>query len=100
MQIRMEVGNMNNTAHAVIVTVKKNVETNILEIEKVEGVDSNNNVVITNIYTKTKDVSVKISKVDADTYEVLGGAHLQVIDPDGKVVLNGIPIRRLILLQI
>ena len=75
-----------NTAHAVIVTVKKNVETNILEIEKVEGVDSNNNVVITNIYTKTKDVSVKISKVDADTYEVLGGAHLQVIDPDGKVV--------------
>ena len=75
-----------NTAHAVIVTVKKNVETNILEIEKVEGVDSNNNVVITNIYTKTKDVSVKISKVDADTYKVLGGAHLQVIDPDGKVV--------------
>lgn len=75
-----------NTAHAVIVTVKKNVETNILEIEKVEGVDSNNNVVITNIYTKTKDVSVKISKVDADTYEVLGGAHLQVIDPDGKIV--------------
>ena len=75
-----------NTAHAVIVTVKKNVETNILEIEKVEGVDSNNNVVITNIYTKTKDVSVKVSKVDAKTYEVLGGAHLQVIDPDGKVV--------------
>ena len=43
-------------------------------------------ITITNDYTKTKDVSVKISKVDADTYEVLGGAHLQVIDPDGKVV--------------
>ena len=43
-------------------------------------------ITITNNYTKTKDVSVKISKVDADTYEVLGGAHLQVIDPDGKVV--------------
>ena len=43
-------------------------------------------ITITNDYTKTKDVSVKISKVDAKTYEVLGGAHLQVIDPDGKVV--------------
>ena len=43
-------------------------------------------ITITNVYVKTKDVSVKISKVDADTYEVLGGAHLQVIDPDGKVV--------------
>ena len=43
-------------------------------------------ITITNDYVKTKDVSVKISKVDADTYEVLGGAHLQVIDPDGKVV--------------
>ena len=43
-------------------------------------------ITITNNYVKTKDVSVKISKVDADTYEVLGGAHLQVIDPDGKVV--------------
>ena len=43
-------------------------------------------ITITNDYTKTKDVSVKVSKVDADTYEVLGGAHLQVIDPDGKVV--------------
>ena len=43
-------------------------------------------ITITNDYVKTKEVSVKISKVDADTYEVLGGAHLQVIDPDGKVV--------------
>ena len=43
-------------------------------------------ITITNDYVKTKDVSVKVSKVDADTYEVLGGAHLQVIDPDGKVV--------------
>ena len=43
-------------------------------------------ITITNDYVKTKDVSVKISKVDADTYEVLGGAHLQVSDPDGKVV--------------
>ena len=43
-------------------------------------------ITITNDYVKTKDASVKISKVDADTYEVLGGAHLQVIDPDGKVV--------------
>ena len=43
-------------------------------------------ITIANDYVKTKDVSVKISKVDADTYEVLGGAHLQVIDPDGKVV--------------
>ena len=33
-----------------------------------------------------KTVKTQISKVDADTYEVLGGAHLQVIDPDGKVV--------------
>lgn len=43
-------------------------------------------ITITNDYVKTKDASVKISKVDADTYEALGGAHLQVIDPDGKVV--------------
>ena len=33
-----------------------------------------------------KTVKTQVSKVDADTYEVLGGAHLQVIDPDGKVV--------------
>ena len=36
--------------------------------------------------TVTKEVTVKISKVDAETYEVLGRAHLQVIDPDGNVV--------------
>ena len=33
-----------------------------------------------------KTVKTQVSKVDAKTYEVLGGAHLQVIDPDGKVV--------------
>ena len=43
-------------------------------------------VTITNDYTTTKKTSVKISKVDSSTYEVLGGAHLMIIDPDGKVV--------------
>ena len=43
-------------------------------------------ITITNDYTKTKDILVKISKVDSDTYEVLGGAHLQVLGSDGKVV--------------
>ena len=43
-------------------------------------------ITITNDYTKTKDILVKISKVDSDTFEVLGGAHLQVIGPDNKVV--------------
>ena len=43
-------------------------------------------VTITNNYTTNKKTSVKISKVDAETYKVLGGAHLMVIDPDGNVV--------------
>ena len=43
-------------------------------------------VTITNNYTTNKKTSVKISKVDAETYKLLGGAHLMVIDPDGNVV--------------
>ena len=47
--------------------------------------DSQAIAAVTNTYTKTS-VDVKISKVDAETYKVLGGAHLMVIDPDGNVV--------------
>lgn len=42
--------------------------------------------IVTNTYTKTKDVSVKVSKVDATNQKELEGAHIQVIDKDDKIV--------------
>ena len=36
--------------------------------------------------TITKDVSVKISKVDATNQKELEGAHIQIVDKDGKIV--------------
>ena len=42
--------------------------------------------IVTNTYTKTKDVSVKVSKVDATNQKELEGAHIQVIDEHGKIV--------------
>ena len=42
--------------------------------------------IVTNTYTKTKDVSVKVSKVDATNQKELEGAHIQIVDKDGKIV--------------
>ena len=54
------------------------------DTDKTTTTISSNGVLLVEDTQKT--VKTQISKVDADTYEVLGGAHLQVIDPDGKVV--------------
>ncbi len=55
-----------------------------IDTENTTTTISSNGVLLVEDTQKT--VKTQISKVDADTYEVLGGAHLQVIDPDGKVV--------------
>ena len=54
------------------------------DTDKTTTTISSNGVLLVEDTQKT--VKTQVSKVDADTYEVLGGAHLQVIDPDGKVV--------------